>query len=116
MCRVDLISDDDSREVSQKINSEFSRVDVLALCGGGIFHGALERAPLAEFDSMYRSNFRGHYALTQAGLPLLRKRNGQVVFINSSAGLLVSGNRWPVFSDAARFSGDRRLIARGSQW
>src|ERR1700741_1963961 len=36
---------------------------------------------------MYRSNVRGHYALTQALLDLLRKQKGQVVFINSSAGL-----------------------------
>ena len=36
---------------------------------------------------MYRSNLRGHYALTQALLPLLRKQHGQIVFINSSAGL-----------------------------
>ncbi len=36
---------------------------------------------------MYRSNVRGHYALIQTMLPVLRKAPGQIVFINSSAGL-----------------------------
>ena len=87
VCRTDLTSDEDIHELAQTITREFDRVDVLVLCGGAIFHGPLERAPLAEFDLMYRSNVRGHYALTQALLPLLRKQKGQVVFINSSAGL-----------------------------
>jgi len=41
---------------------------------------------------MYRSNLRAHYALTQALLPMLRKRPGQIVFINSSAGLRSPAN------------------------
>ncbi len=77
VCRADLTSDEDIQELSQKINRDFGRVDVLVLCGGAIFHGPLERAPLAELDLMYRSNLRGHYALTQALLPLLRKREEQ---------------------------------------
>lgn len=87
VCPADLTSDEDIRELAQQVQRAPSRVDVLVLCGGAIFHGPLERAPLAEFDMMYRANLRGHYALTQALLPLLRKQKGQVVFINSSAGL-----------------------------
>jgi NADP-dependent 3-hydroxy acid dehydrogenase YdfG len=87
VCCADLTSDQEIQEVVRKINNDFARVDVLVLCGGAIFHGPLERAPLAEFDLMYRSNIRGHYALTQALLPLLRTQKGQIVFINSSAGL-----------------------------
>ena len=84
---ADLTSDEDIRGLAEKIQRDFHGVDVLVLCGGAIFHGKLECAPLAEFDLMYRSNLRGHYALIQALLPLLRERKGQIVFINSSAGL-----------------------------
>lgn len=87
VCPADLTSDEDIRELAQQVQRAPGRVDVLVLCGGAIFHGPLERAPLAEFDMMYRANLRGHYALTQALLPLLRKQKGQIVFINSSAGL-----------------------------
>jgi NADP-dependent 3-hydroxy acid dehydrogenase YdfG len=87
VCRTDLTNDEDIQQLTQKIHRDFGRVDVLVLCGGAIFHGTVERAPLAEFDLMYRANLRGHYALTQALLPFLRKQKGQIVFINSSAGL-----------------------------
>ncbi|MFI5092231.1 MAG: SDR family oxidoreductase [Candidatus Acidiferrales bacterium] len=87
VCPADLTKDEDIRELAQQVQRGPGRVDVLVLCGGAIFHGPLERAPLAEFDMMYRANLRGHYALTQALLPLLRKQKGQIVFINSSAGL-----------------------------
>lgn len=87
VCGADLTSDEDIQYLARKINQDFGRVNVLVLCGGAIFHGPLERAPLAEFDMMYRANLRGHYALTQALLPLLRAQKGQIVFINSSAGL-----------------------------
>jgi NADP-dependent 3-hydroxy acid dehydrogenase YdfG len=87
VCRADLTSDEDVQQLVQGINRDFSRVDVLVLCGGAISHGPLERAPLAEFDLMYRSNVRAHYSLIQLLLPLLRKQKGQIVFINSSAGL-----------------------------
>ena len=87
VCAADLTKDDDIQAVAEKVGGQFGRVDVLVLCGGAISHGPLERASLADFDLMYRANLRGHYALTQALLPLLRKQHGQIVFINSSAGL-----------------------------
>ena len=42
---------------------------------------------MTELDMQYRTNVRAPYLLTQALLPLLRRRQGQVVFINSSVGL-----------------------------
>jgi NADP-dependent 3-hydroxy acid dehydrogenase YdfG len=84
---ADLTRDDDIRGLAESLQRDFGHVDILILCGGVISHGPLEKAPLEEFDLMYRSNLRGHYALTQALLPLLRKQHGQIVFINSSAGL-----------------------------
>lgn len=84
---ADLTSDKDIHQLRESLEHGPGRVDILILCGGAISHGTLEKAPLAEFDLMYRSNLRGHYALTQALLPLLRKQQGQIVFINSSAGL-----------------------------
>jgi NADP-dependent 3-hydroxy acid dehydrogenase YdfG len=84
---ADLSSDEDIQALTQGLLRDFDHVNILVLCGGAISHGPLEKAPLADFDLMYRSNLRAHYALTQALLPLLRKRLGQIVFINSSAGL-----------------------------
>jgi NADP-dependent 3-hydroxy acid dehydrogenase YdfG len=89
---TDLTRDDDIHRLALSLHRDFGRVDVLVLCGGTMFHGALERAPLDQFDLQYRSNLRGHYALTQLLLPLLRKQPGQIVFINSSAALRSPAN------------------------
>ena len=92
VCTTDLTRDEDIQKLAEKLCSDFGGVDVLVLCGGAISHGTLERAPLEAFDLMYRSNLRGHYAVTQALLPQLRKCKGQIVFINSSAGMRSPAN------------------------
>lgn len=84
---LDLTKDEDIHALGEEVQREFGRLHILVLCGGAIAHGAHEKASLAELDLMYRSNIRGHYALIQTLLPLLRKAPGQIVFINSSAGL-----------------------------
>jgi len=86
-CPADLTKDEDIRDLGERLQKDFGHVNILVLCGGAIFHGPLENASLADFDLMYRSNVRGHYALIQTTLPMLRKSAGQIVFINSSAGL-----------------------------
>lgn len=86
-CPADLTKDEDIRGLGDQVQKDFGRLNILVLCGGAIFHGSLEKASLADFDLMYRSNVRGHYLMIQTMLPLLRKAAGQIVFINSSAGL-----------------------------
>lgn len=86
-CPVDLTKDEDIRGLGEKLQREAGNLNILVLCGGAIAHGQLEKASLADLDLMYRSNIRSHYALIQTLLPLLRKGPGQIVFVNSSAGL-----------------------------
>jgi len=86
-CPADLTKDEDISGLSARVQRDFGHVNILVLCGGAIFHGLLAKASIADFDLMYRSNVRGHYLMIQTMLPLLRKAKGQIVFINSSAGL-----------------------------
>jgi NADP-dependent 3-hydroxy acid dehydrogenase YdfG len=86
-CPVDLTKDEDIRTLGERVQKDFGRVNILVLCGGAISHGALDKASLADLDLLYRSNVRGHYSMLQTMLPLLRKGPGQIVFVNSSAGL-----------------------------
>ena len=91
-CSLDLTRDEDIRGLGKRLQREAGHLNILVLCGGAIAHGPLEKAPLADLDLMYRSNVRGHYALIQMMLPFLRKAQGQIVFINSSAGLRSPAN------------------------
>ena len=74
---------------------EFDALDVLVHCAGTFATGRIEMAPVEQLDALYRANLRLPFALTQALLPLLKLRPGQIVFINSSQGLAARANTGP---------------------
>lgn len=85
---ADLSTSCGQRELTQRLAHELSGVDILIQNAGTHSADAFERAKLAELDMLFQTNVRAPYALTQALLPMLKARRGQVVFINSSSGLL----------------------------
>jgi NADP-dependent 3-hydroxy acid dehydrogenase YdfG len=89
---TDLSLDDQLDSLKAEVEQRFGQVDVLAMCAGEIAHGPVESAPLADFDKLYRANVRANYRMVQNLLPLLKKRPGQIVFINSSVGLSARPN------------------------
>ena len=62
-------------------------LDVLIHSAGVIAIGPVAEAAVAELDRQWRINVRGPFLLTQLLLPGIRARRGQIVFVNSSAGL-----------------------------
>jgi NADP-dependent 3-hydroxy acid dehydrogenase YdfG len=85
--QADLTDDAELKDFSDQLLADFGGVDVLVHSAGVFAMERLETAPLAEFDRQYRCNVRAPYALTQRLLPGLVARRGQIVFINSTAGL-----------------------------
>ena len=65
-------------------------VDILVHSAGVISLGAMEQASIDAFDRQININLRAPYRLTQALLAQLKSRRGQIVFINSSAGVSAS--------------------------
>jgi NADP-dependent 3-hydroxy acid dehydrogenase YdfG len=90
--QADLTLDKDIRELATHLQRDFGYIDILIHSAGVISLGQLEAAPVEDFDWQYRTNVRAPYALTQALLPMLRSRRGQIVFINSSVGLGAKAN------------------------
>jgi NADP-dependent 3-hydroxy acid dehydrogenase YdfG len=84
---ADLAEDRDIAALSENVQRDWPSVDVLVHSAGIISMGRVEEAAVAEFDRQYRVNVRAPYLLTQRLLPLVKACAGQVVFINSSAGL-----------------------------
>ncbi|MEO5914288.1 MAG: SDR family oxidoreductase [Luteolibacter sp.] len=84
---ADLTDDAELARFTKQVIADFGHVDVLVHSAGVFAMGKLETAPLAEFDLQYRCNVRAPYALTQLLLPKLIEHQGQIVFINSTAGL-----------------------------
>jgi len=84
---ADLSNEEDVERLRSRLHATVEGLDVLVHCAGTIGHGPVHTAEVAELDRQYRANLRGAYAVTQSLLPMLEARRGQVVFINSSAGL-----------------------------
>lgn len=90
--QADLIVDENIRELTLRLERDCGHIDVLVHSSGVISLGRLEDAPVEDLDWQYRTNVRAPYVLTQALLPMIRSRRGQIVFINSSVGLSARAN------------------------
>jgi len=75
-------------ELTQRLIRDLPHVDVLIQNAATYGAGLIEHTSVAEFDEQYQTNVRAPYILTQALLPMLKVRCGQVVFINSSSGIM----------------------------
>lgn len=84
----DLIDDDQVRALAEAVDSELGRLDVLIHSAGVHSTGTIDSAAVDDLDWQYRSNVRAPYLLTQLLIPMLRSSEGDVVFLNSSAGKL----------------------------
>jgi NADP-dependent 3-hydroxy acid dehydrogenase YdfG len=89
---ADLERDEDLAAAGDEILSRSDRVDVLVHSAGAITLGRFDAVSPADFDRQYRVNLRAPVVLTQALLPALKRSEGQIVFINSSAGLRASAD------------------------
>lgn len=65
----------------------FECVDLLVHSAGVCTLGSIEEAPVEQLDHNYAVNLRAPVLLTQRLLPALLTAKGQVVFVNSGAGL-----------------------------
>jgi NADP-dependent 3-hydroxy acid dehydrogenase YdfG len=89
---ADLTRTEDIQSLGSKVEQEFGRLDLLLHSAGVISHASVEQGPVTDFDAQYAANLRAPYLLTQTMLPLLKRSRGQIVFINSSAGLAARPN------------------------
>jgi NAD(P)-dependent dehydrogenase (short-subunit alcohol dehydrogenase family) len=85
---ADLSITGDILNLASLIQRDFGRLDILVHCAAAIHHGSVGSGELSTLDVQYAVNVRAPYLLTQAFLPMLLAAKGQVVFINSSVGLV----------------------------
>jgi NADP-dependent 3-hydroxy acid dehydrogenase YdfG len=90
--QVELTQDEDILNLTTSIQQDFGQVDILIHCAGIFSMGTTETSSIKEFDRQYHTNVRAPYLLTQTLLPMLKARQGQIVFVNSSAGLNARGS------------------------
>ena len=84
---MDIAVDSEVAGLREHVEREFGALDILIHSAGVITLGRFDEARAEDLDWQYRVNVRGTYAVTRSLLPLLKTRQGQIVFMNSSAGL-----------------------------
>jgi NADP-dependent 3-hydroxy acid dehydrogenase YdfG len=82
-----LARDADLIGFCEYIGEQVATADILVHSAGAYYAGTVEDTPVEELDRMYRTNLRAPYLLTRLLLPRLKRSKGQIVFINSNAGL-----------------------------
>ena len=85
ICQADLANEQDIKSVSSFVFKEFGTVNILVHSAGFLSVGAIENTTIDSLNLHFQVNYRAPYLLTQSFLPTLKKNQGQVVFINSSA-------------------------------
>ena len=85
--QADLSRMEGFAELAGRVESEFGGLDLLIHSAAFVSLAPMHAAAVADFDLQYRVNVRAPYLLTQDFLPLLRRKSGQVVFVNSSVGV-----------------------------
>ncbi len=83
---ADLAEDEAVQALASRAEAAFGGVDILVHSIGLFVAGRFETSPVEDLDRQYRINTRVPYLLTQALLPSLISRQGQVLFVNSSTG------------------------------
>lgn len=89
---ADLGTETGQRDLSVTLTRDLAAVDILILNAAAFAAGPIAEGKLEEFDRLYQTNVRAPLALVQALLPLLKRRPGQVAFINSSSGIVAKPN------------------------
>ena len=89
---ADLVEDDEVVGLAAELAARPGGLDVLVHSAGTISLASLGTAAIDDFDRQYIANVRAPYLMTQELLPALRASKGQIVFINSTAGLTARAN------------------------
>lgn len=85
---LDITKPDQIEQVVRAVTNQFDRIDVLVNNAGFGFAGAVEEASESEIRAVFDANLFGTLALTQAFLPVFRRRkSGHIVQISSHSGV-----------------------------
>ena len=94
--QADLADDAQLEQVASQL-TQLGAIDALIHSAGAVSLSSVAETSIENLDMQYRVNVRVPYLLTQQLLPLLKQAKGQVVFINSGAGLSAKAN-WSAYA------------------
>lgn len=89
---ADLSTDEGIRALVADVGAHGQRIDVLVHAAGTVRLGNIESVGWGDLDEQYQVNLRAPFLLTKAFLPMLREARGQLVFVNSTSGIVAGAD------------------------
>jgi NADP-dependent 3-hydroxy acid dehydrogenase YdfG len=88
---ADLAVTSEIEACAVRLSVDVGPVDILIHAAGTVALGRVTDTSVEDWDRQYAVNVRATHALTRALLPGLTIRHGQIVFMNSTVGLVARG-------------------------
>ncbi|MBI3193244.1 MAG: SDR family NAD(P)-dependent oxidoreductase, partial [Ignavibacteriae bacterium] len=84
---ADITRDEDRTMIVEQTIKRFGGIDVLVNAAGIIGNGTIENTTLEQWDTMFDTNLRSLFRLTQLALPSIIERKGNIVNVSSVTGV-----------------------------
>jgi NADP-dependent 3-hydroxy acid dehydrogenase YdfG len=85
--QIDLTAQGSDLAILEHLQEKLGKLDILIHAAGLIYQDRMEVARIEDLDAQYATNVRAPYLLTKTLLPMLAAAQGQIIFVNSTAGL-----------------------------
>lgn len=89
--RQDFTKAAPTEDLIANLDHRLGGIDILIHSATMYTRAPMETAAIEDFDALYAVNLRGPYRLLQQFLPMLRRRKGDILLINSTQGIAASG-------------------------
>jgi NADP-dependent 3-hydroxy acid dehydrogenase YdfG len=84
---ADLARNEDRHRLLARLRGDFKYIDIIVHSAGVYARNSVACASMSDLEHQFRTNVVAPYELTQALLPMIPPQRGQIVFVNSSAGI-----------------------------
>ena len=110
---IDLSNEDSVKEGAKKILSSELDLNILINNAASIFSSVFQMTSTSKYKELFDINFHSQVLLTQFMLkPMIKNKNGNIIFISSSSGLDGNEGRSAYVSTKAAIIGQAKVLSR----
>ena len=110
---IDLTDEESVKEGAKKIISYDTKIDILINNAASIFSSVFQMTSIKKYKELFNINFHSQVLLTQFMIKsMIKNKNGNIVFISSSAAIDGNEGRSAYVSTKAAIIGQAKVLSR----
>ena len=110
---IDLTDEESVKEGAKKIISYDTKIDILINNAASIFSSVFQMTSIKQYKELFNINFHSQVLLTQFMIKsMIKNKNGNIVFISSSAAIDGNEGRSAYVSTKAAIIGQAKVLSR----